>query len=139
MYACVYYFKTACNVPFKTVRPNSELPWINKDRKRDMKKHKRYYNIAKRSKSANDWNAYRRIKNSINCKITTAHTNYYIRMFDNSLNGNRRQFWKYVTAQQKDNHNISTLVVDSKPITESKCKANALNNYTLSRCLLKKT
>ena len=79
------------HVPFKTMHPNSKLPWINKDIKRDMKKRKRYYNIAKQSKSANDWNAYRRIKNCINCKIKEAHTNYYTKMFDNSLNGNRRQ------------------------------------------------
>jgi len=117
------------NVPFKTIRPNSKVPWINKDIKRDVKKRKRYYNIAKGSKAANDWNAYHRIKNSINCKIKTALTNYYTRMFDNSLNGNRRKFWKYVRAQRKDNHNISTLVVDGKPITELRCKANALNNY----------
>jgi len=86
-----------------------------------MKKCKQYYNIAKRSKSANYWNAYCRIKNSINYKIKTVNTNYYTKMFDNSLNGNRRQFWKYVRAKRKENHNISTLVVDGKPITESKC------------------
>ena len=34
-----------------------------------MKKRKWYHNIAKRSKSANDWNAYCRIKNCINYKI----------------------------------------------------------------------
>ena len=50
-------------------------------------------------------------------------------MFDNSLNGNRRQFWKYIRAQRKDNHSISTLVVDGKLVTETRCKANALNKY----------
>jgi len=116
-------------VPFKAIRPSSKLPWINKDIKRDMKKRKWYYNIGKKSKAANDWNAYHRTKDSINSKIKSTHTNYYTMMFDHSLNGNRKQFWKYVRAQQKDNHNISTLVVDGKPVTESKCKANALNNY----------
>ena len=69
-----------------------------------MKRRKRLYNIAKRTKSTYNWNAYRRIKNSINCKIKTAHTRYYTRMFDNPLNGIRRQFWKYIRAQRKDNH-----------------------------------
>jgi len=87
--------------------------------------------MAKRAKLANDWNAYHRIKSCINCKIKEAHTNYYTKMFDNSHNGNRRQFWKYIRAQCKENHSISTLVVDGKPITESKCKANALNIYVL--------
>ena len=40
------------------MRLNSKLPLINKDIKKDMKKHKWYYNIAKISKSANEWNAY---------------------------------------------------------------------------------
>ena len=64
-----------------------------------MKKRKWYYNIAKRSKSANDWNAYSRIKNCINCKIKVAHTNYYTTT--RSLNGNHKQFWKYIRAQRK--------------------------------------
>jgi len=51
------------------------------------------------------------------------------RIFDNSFNGNCRQFWKYIRAKHKDFHNISTLIVDGKVIPNSKSKADALNNY----------
>jgi len=116
-------------VPFKTVRSSFRLPWINREIKKDMKKRKKLYNIAKRTKSSSDWNAYRIIKNSINNKIKVAHNNYFSRMFDDSFDGNRRQFWKYIRAKRKDFHNISTLTVNGKVISDSKSKADALNNY----------
>ena len=34
-----------------------------------------------------------------------------------------------VRAKRKDYHNISTLIVDSESIPDTKSKANALNNY----------
>ena len=50
-------------------------------------------------------------------------------MFDNSFNGNRKQFWKCIRAKRKDHHNISILVVDGETISDTVNKANALNNY----------
>jgi len=50
-------------------------------------------------------------------------------MFDNSFNGNHKQFWKYIRAKCKDHHNISTLVVDGETISDTVNKANALSNY----------
>ena len=58
-----------------------------------------------------------------------AHNNYFSRMLDSSFNGNRRQFWKYIRAKHKDKHNISTLVVDGQHISDTRQKADALNNY----------
>ena len=69
------------------------------------------------------------MKNSINSKLKAAHNNYFIRLFDGSFGGNRRQFWKYIRAKRKENRNISTLVVDGQPISDSKEKANVLNKY----------
>jgi len=46
------------HVPFKTIRSNSRLPWINAEIKKDMKKRKHLYNIAKRTRSEDDWKAY---------------------------------------------------------------------------------
>jgi len=50
-------------------------------------------------------------------------------MFDNSFNGNHKQFLKNIRAKHKDHHNISTLVVDGETISGAINKANALNNY----------
>ena len=44
-------------------------------------------------------------------------------MFDNSFNGNCKQFWKYIRAKCKDHHNISTLWWDYLRYCN---KANAL-------------
>ena len=61
--------------------------------------------------------------------LKTAHNNYFSKLFDGSFSGNRRQFWKYIRAKRKDNHNISTLVTNGLPISDSKEKANVLNKH----------
>ena len=43
------------HVPFKTICSYSRLPWINAEIKKDMKKRKHLYSIAKRTKSEDDW------------------------------------------------------------------------------------
>ena len=37
--------------------------------------------------------------------------------------------WKYIRAKRKDTSEISTLIVDGKEYTDTKAKAEALNNY----------
>ena len=39
------------------------------------------------------------------------------------------KLWKYITAKSKDDVGISTIVVDGKPCTDAKSKAEALNSY----------
>ena len=64
------------HVPFKTIHSNPRLPWtrLNAEIKKDMKKRKHLYNIAKRTRSEDDWKAYRSLKNSINSKIKIRST-----------------------------------------------------------------
>jgi len=117
------------HVPHRVNKSRSRLPWINRQIKADMKVRKRLYNKAKRSNLQHDWDAYRKMKNSINTKLKEAHNNYYTRLFDNSFNGSRRQFWKYIKAKRQDKPDIPALFVDDKPIHSSKDKANALNSH----------
>ena len=81
------------HVPHKMNNSRNRLPRMNRQIKADMKVRKRLYNKAKRSKLQHDWDAYRKMKNSINTKLKEAHNNYYKQLFDNSFSGNRRQFW----------------------------------------------
>ena len=97
--------------------------------KKDMKVRKRLYNKAKRTALQSDWDAYRKLKNSINSKVRAAHNNYYSRLFNNSFSGNRRQFWKYIRAKKQDKHDIPTLLIGDQTIHHAKDKANALNNH----------
>ena len=94
-----------------------------------MKKRKKLYNKAKRSRLESDWSAYRNARNLVNSRLKEAHNNYYTKLFDNSFSGNRRQFWKYIRAKRQDKQDIPTLIVDGQPISNSKDKANVLNNY----------
>ena len=128
-------FKQAVNravidhVPYKVNSSNNRLPWLNKQIKKDVKVRKRLYNKAKRSNLQHDWDAYHRMKNSINTKLKEAHNNHYRRLFDNSFSGNRRQFWNYIRAKRQDKHDIPTLFIDDQPIHSAKDKANALNSH----------
>jgi len=117
------------HVPHKVKHSRNSLPWINRQIKKDMKVRKKLYNKAKRSKLESDWNAYRSARNLVNYSLKEAHDNYYTRLFDNSFSGNRRQFWKYIRAKRQDKQDIPTLLVDGQLISNSKEKANALNNH----------
>ena len=125
-------FKQAVNravidhVPHKVNSSRNRLPWLNKQIKKDMKVHKRLYNKVKISNLQHDWDAYCRMKNSINTKLKEAHNNYYRRLF---FSGNHRQFWKYNRAKRQDKHDIPTLFIDDQPIHSAKDKANALKSY----------
>jgi len=69
---------------------------------------KKRINISKRIKYKNDWNVYRSLKNSINSKIKIAHytpCNYFNRTFDNSFNGNHKQFW-YFQSRKLNKHSF---------------------------------
>jgi len=49
----------------------------NKEIKKSMRKRKRLYNIARKKNTSKDWDAYRKLKNSINSRLKIAHNNYY--------------------------------------------------------------
>jgi len=101
------------HIPQRTIQSNSNLPWINKQIKKDMKTRKHLYDTAKRSNSERDWSAYHRL---ITSKLKEAHNNYCGRLFDDSFGGSRRQFWKYIRTKCKDEIGISTITVDGKPM-----------------------
>ena len=52
-----------------------------------MRKH--LYDKAKRSNLHSDWNAYRKMKISINTNLREARNSYYRKLFDSSFSGNR--------------------------------------------------
>ena len=56
------------SVPHKVNSPCNGLPWIN-----NMKVRKGLYKKTKRSNLQHDWDAYRKMKNSINTKLKEAH------------------------------------------------------------------
>ena len=53
------------HIPQRIIQSNNDLPWINKQIKKDMKTCKCLYDAAKISKSERDWSAYHRMKNLI--------------------------------------------------------------------------
>ena len=51
------------NVPHKTIHSHTtSLPWINKEIKRNMRKHKRLYIRTRKRNSSEDWNVYQKVK-----------------------------------------------------------------------------
>ena len=97
-----------------------------------MKVRKRLYNKAKRSNSQDDWEAYHKIKNSVNTTLKEAHNIYYRRLFDNSFSGNRQQFCR---AKRQDKHDIPTLFINDQLIHSATDKAN---HYALNSCLYRR-
>jgi len=71
-------------------------------------------------------------------KLKEAHNKYYERLFDNSFSGNKRQFWKNIKAKRKDTNEISTIMIDRSPHTDTLSIRQKHSTNSLSQFLLVK-
>ena len=112
------------NIPSSSSRPNTKLPWINKQILKLLDKKKRAYNKAK---STNNWSTYRKLQKLARNTIRKAEWKY---MNDTILKGlennNNKPFWNFVKSRKKDNTGVSPLKQEGKLFSDPKSKANIL-------------
>ena len=119
------------HLPHKVNISRNRLPWINKQIKKDIKVQKHLYNKAKRSNSQDDWEAYRKIKNSINTTLKEAHNIYYRRLLIIPLVVTVDNFGSTLELNVKTG--TISLFINDQPIHSATGKANALNNQSLQK------
>ena len=64
-------------VPSKIIKPNKDVPRINRFIKRKMRLRNKIYVRAKRTQSGSDWSAYRTVRNEVNKLMKEAYHNLY--------------------------------------------------------------
>ena len=114
-------------IPKKQLSSWQDVPWMTTTVKKMIRKKKRLWNKAKRSKADKDWESFRNLRKAVKTKMKKLHDEYIGSILDNSLKERPKKFWSYISSMKKDANGIPTLKTDKGPAINSKMKAEALN------------
>ena len=111
-------------------RPNTSVPWLNRNLRSLLKKKRRLYNQAKKTKN---WTNYRFIQKQCKRKFRQAEWTYLNNAVQEGLDkNNSKPFWNYVKSKKRDNIGTAPLKSKGSLVTDSKSKAEILINQFAS-------
>ena len=120
----------ANNISSKFSNSRHNLPWMNINLKRLIRKKGRRFKKAKKSGMDEDRARYLDIEQMVKRELRDAENVYVNGILQNGLeSGNNKPFWKYMMSQKQETFCISALKSNGNVITES-ClsKAEILNS-----------
>ena len=112
----------------------SSVPQMTSTITDQMRRHDYHLKKAKGNKSGRHWHIYRQLRNSINCDIKKAKSDYYTNLIRESQ-GNAKEFWKALKKtlpSSKTSRNISSPYVDSAIVTSDNSIATSLSSFFVS-------
>ena len=115
-------------VPSKMSSTKRNLPWINNDLKRKMRKRDQLYKKARKTITGEGWAAYRKYRNMVTKLTKKAHLDYINNVIGDSLVDQPKKFWSYVKLMKTENLGIPTLRTSTKLCTSDRDKSEALNS-----------
>ena len=115
------------HIPYKMSKTRRNLPWINVQIKRQMRKRDRLYSKAKKSNASHDWKSFKQYRNRVAKVVNQAHSNYVNNVVGASLCEKPKVFWSYVKLMKTENLGIPALRTQTKLCTSDVDKAQALN------------
>ena len=119
----------AVNIPSKLSNSRHNLPWMNRNFKRLIRKKGRRFKKAKKSGMEEDRARYLDIEQMVKRELRDAERVYVNGILQNGLeSGNNKPFWKYVKSQKQESFGISALKSNGNVITDSLSKAEILNS-----------
>ena len=109
----------AVNIPSKLSNSQHNLPWMNRNLKRLIRKKGRRFKKAKKSGMDKDRAMYLDIEQMVKRELLDAERVYVNGILQNGLeSGNNKPFWKYVKSQKKqETFGISALKSNGNVIT----------------------
>ena len=113
-------------VPSRLTTSRHNLPWYNQSLRRLSNKNQRLYNKARKSKSKNDWKAFKIARADYNRILKNARKEYYTEFLDPKLDDNSKYLFNYIKRLKKDNIGIEALNNNSKITTNPIEKVEAL-------------
>ena len=118
----------AVNIPSKLSNSRHNLPWMNRNFKKLIRKKGRRFNLRKQ-RSLEDRARYLDIEQMVKRELRDAERVYVNSILQNVLeSGNNKPFWKYVKSQKQETFGISALKSNGNVITDSLSKAEILNS-----------
>ena len=70
------------DIPSKLTGSRHNLPWINTELKRQIRKKGRRFSKPKKSGLKEDWDNYKAIEKDVKCNLKRAETNFFTNHFD---------------------------------------------------------
>ena len=124
------------NIPSKLSNSRHNLPWMNRNLKRLIRKKGRRFKKAKKSGMDEDRPNYLDMEQMVKRELRDAERVYVNGILQNGLeSGNNKPFWKYVKSPKKETFGISALKSNGNVITNSLSKAEILNSQFKSLTL----
>ena len=117
------------NIPSKFSNSLHNLPWMNINLQRLIRKKGRRFKKAKKSGIDEAVARYLDIEKMVKRELRDAERVYVNGILQNGLeSGNNKPFWKYVKSQKQETFCISALKSNGNVITDSLSKSEILNS-----------
>ena len=117
------------HIPSRMTKSRQNLPWWNRSLHRLVRKKQRAYKKASKSHSPSAWSKYRSIQKQCQASLRRARWDYVNNILLQGLeNDNTKPFWRYVKSRRQDSVGVAPLRVSGKLHSDSKEKANILND-----------
>ena len=121
------------HVPSKTRGTRWNVPWLTPNIKRMTRKKQRLFNRAKKTCKEQHRAQYKSYKKATSKAIKEARWTYISGILQTSLDeGNSKPFWRYIYSQKNDRTGVAPLRDKSDLVSDSKLKAEILNNQFTS-------
>ena len=104
-------------IPTKMTFPRENLPWLSKSLPASIRKKTSLYNKAKRTNKADLWAKYKLCKRQTQRAIRTK---------------NSKPLWRYIKSKRQDGNGVSPLLENGQLHSDSRRKAEILNNQFCS-------
>jgi len=123
-------------IPSKMSTIRFNQPWITRELKRLARRKKRKYRTAVKHNTANDWANFHAVKKEMAKKCRVAYNDYINSIIgdpdvldeQNSTYSNKK-FFSYIKSIRADSSGVTSLKKDGIVYTDSKSKAQILNEY----------
>lgn len=119
-------------IPHKFTTSRHNLPWFDRNLRRQTRKKQKLYNKAKKTGRQTDWNKFKVARKQLNKNLNMSRNNYLSGFLGDSLKQNPKAFWTHLKKLGKESTDIQDLKVGNEVITDPKAKAEALNKQFAS-------
>ena len=113
--------------------PRENLPWLSKSLLASIRKKASLYNKAKRTNKADLWAKYKLCKRQTQRAIRSARWSFLKNKLSESLEQkNSKPLWRYIKSKRQDGNGVSPLKEIGQLHSDSRRKAEILNNQFCS-------
>ena len=113
-----------CHIPTKIISKRNQTPWINRRIKRMHKRKQREFNSYKQRRDSASYEMFSKQRKITYTETRNAHRSYISSICPDSP----KRFWSYIKSLKVYNIGIPTLNNNNKLESDSRLKAEILNN-----------